>query len=716
MPKNVEVLSEIALTIMSAEDFASQMNSVLAIIGRFTGVSRAYIFTDDPAGTTTSNRFEWCDTGIAPQIDALQNLPNALFPSWRAILLREGRIYSEDIHQLPVDLVAMLEPQGILSIIAYPLFIENQYQGFVGFDECRRNRRWKATDLNLLKTVSGFISTAYDRRVFHERLKRSEQNFQTFFNTIDDMVFIGDFEGAIVHANDAVVRKLGYTLEELRKMKIQDLHPPSRRSEAGEILRGMLLRERDECPLELADREGRVIPVQTRVWFGRWDDRECLFGLSKDLTREQEALQMFTKLFENNPALMAISSLPDRRFSDVNRAFLEHLGFQRNEVIGKTAAEIGLFPEPAKARLVAEHFLNKSNIRERPVQVRRKDGVVVEGLFSGEIIESQGKQCLLTVMVDVTEQTRLRERINDQRQRLDNIIVGTNLGTWEWNVQTGETIYNERWAEIIGYTLAELQPVSINTWIALAHPDDLRESEQRLKDHFQGKTSYYELECRMKHKDGRWMWVHDRGKVIHWTADGKPLTMFGTHTDITAKKELEERITELSIRDPLTNAFNRRYLFERFESLLAEYRREKDPFSLALLDIDHFKQLNDRHGHLAGDLVLKELTGIISRQLRPYDILGRYGGEEFIVVLLHTTQHQAARKMEAILADVRSTELRFEDLAIGFTFSCGVTDCSEFPTAGLTAEKLIGRADARLYQAKETGRARVIAGEEPPTG
>ena len=144
-------------------------------------------------------------------------------------------------------------------------------------------------------------------------------------------------------------------------------------------------------------------------------------------------------------------------------------------------------------------------------------------------------------------EAQVRERtalLAAERERLDNILRGTNAGTWEWNVQTGETRFNERWAEIVGHRLEELQPVSIDTWTRFAHPDDLARSGALLDDHFQGRTDQYECEARMRHRDGRWVWVLDRGRVITWTDDGRPEWMFGTHQDITAAREAAQRLAE----------------------------------------------------------------------------------------------------------------------------------------------------------------------------
>lgn len=128
---------------------------------------------------------------------------------------------------------------------------------------------------------------------------------------------------------------------------------------------------------------------------------------------------------------------------------------------------------------------------------------------------------------------------NSKNKRNELVIEGTRIGVWDWNVQTGETFFNERWAEIIGYTIKELQPISIDTWISFAHPDDLEKSNFLIQDHFDGISEYYDFQSRMRHKNGHWVWVHDRGKIFEWDRDGKPLRMCGSHIDITEQKELE---------------------------------------------------------------------------------------------------------------------------------------------------------------------------------
>ena len=159
---------------------------------------------------------------------------------------------------------------------------------------------------------------------------------------------------------------------------------------------------------------------------------------------------------------------------------------------------------------------------------------------------------VIGVLQDISKQAAIEEAYKETNQRLASIIEGTHSGTWEWNVQTGETVFNSIWAEIVGYTLDELSPISIQTWQTLAHPEDLKKAGELMSQHFEGKIPFYHSENRMKHKGGYWIWVLDRGKVFSWTEDGKPLMMYGTHTDITESKIAEEKIQKLLAERELT--------------------------------------------------------------------------------------------------------------------------------------------------------------------
>ncbi|HPN37875.1 MAG TPA: PAS domain S-box protein, partial [Melioribacteraceae bacterium] len=126
-----------------------------------------------------------------------------------------------------------------------------------------------------------------------------------------------------------------------------------------------------------------------------------------------------------------------------------------------------------------------------------------------------------------------------QIYKQDVILAGINVGTWNWNIQTGEVEFNAAWFEMLGYKQSEFEVVDINTWVKLAHPDDLKKSEEVLKKHFAGELEFYECEARLKHKNGNWIWVLDKGKVYEFDNNGKPLLMAGSHININEIKQKE---------------------------------------------------------------------------------------------------------------------------------------------------------------------------------
>lgn len=265
--------------------------------------------------------------------------------------------------------------------------------------------------------INGLVGVSHDvtaQKLSEQALRESEVNFRTFFESIDDMVFIANQQGEIFNVNDSVSRHLGYSINELTHMKILDVHPANKRDEAKMIFRDMFVGKRDFCPLPLVRKDGTLVPVETRVWFGKWDGKDCVFGISKDLSKEQESLQKFNKIFENNPAPMAISAIPERVFTEVNQAFLAKTGYTKEEIIGKTSEQLGLFIQPEKHREISDELAESNYVHNRELKLKSKSNDILIGLFSGEIIESQLKSYFLTVMVDVTENKKLEEEIKLQ--------------------------------------------------------------------------------------------------------------------------------------------------------------------------------------------------------------------------------------------------------------------------------------------------------------
>ncbi len=379
-----------------------------------------------------------------------------------------------------------------------------------------------------------------DRVMAENALRESEANFRAFFETIEDMIVVATPQGQILFTNKTFEQKLGYDPDQIVRMHLMELHPPDRRQEAQESFAAVCRGERESSSVPIVRRNGDSVPVEIHAWIGRWSGRDCLFSIIKDLTEEQAAQQRFERLFRNNPALLALSTFPERRYIDVNDAFLKELGYAREEIVGRTSAEIGFFFHPEQMHEITDKLRMEGRAGVIELQIRGRNGRILTRLFSGELFRSRGHEYLLSVLVNITERKQTEKALQEERRRLASIIRGTNVGTWEWNVQTGEIVLNERWAEIIGYKLEELAPLSIQTFTDHPHPDDLKTRQGLLERHFKGGIDYYEYEYRMKHRDGRWVWVLDRGSVSTWSDEGKPLLMSGTHQDITRSKRAEE--------------------------------------------------------------------------------------------------------------------------------------------------------------------------------
>ena len=638
-------------------------------------------------------------------------------------------------------------------------------------------------------------------------LQESEANFRSFFETIDDIFLVTDMDGGILHANQAAVSRTRYSLDELRRMHIPDLHEASRREETKELCVAMIEGRRASCPLPIITRDGQIIPVESRIWVGKWNGNPCIYGISKvqfrvasallqlicdnvpdmiwakdlekryifantaicrgllsaadtmepigktDLffaTRERdryaddpewhtfgeicrdtdqmtmdagcprqfdeygnvkgrfmfldvhkaplfddqgimigtvgsarevteqrrmaEALEMSNKalvaILDGIPADVYVSDIASREILFMNRTLMERFGrdctgelcheafrnspepcgfctsgslldeqglpsgivtwesynpiserwcMNHDQAIvwldGRSAriqiamditerkkaeealrSERDLFsdgpvmtivwePSPgwpvryvsanvrtilgySQEEMTAEDFLYDSIIH--PEDLPRVREEVIGHLRDGRthfeqsyrLLDCEGEfvwiydftklmrnaegevTSICGYMFDQTRMKEMEDALEEERERLAGIIDGTNAGTWEWNVMTGEIVLNERWADIVGYTLDELAPMTINTWERLTHPEDLRESYTQLHRHFDLETSHYEAELRMRHKDGRWVWILDRGKVSSWTPDGRPVLMRGTHQDITERKRTEEELRE----------------------------------------------------------------------------------------------------------------------------------------------------------------------------
>ncbi len=270
--------------------------------------------------------------------------------------------------------------------------------------------------------LRGFVLDTSEIKRVERALAESETNFRTFFETSADIIVVASAQGQVLFGNQALRDKLGYELGQIASLNILDLFPRSQRAEAEDFLGAIARGERASCPLPLETRSGVLIPAETRLWYGRWSGQDCIFGVCVDQSIAQEAQQRFEYLFRNNPTPMALSSMPGRVFTDVNQSFYTNLGYTPAEVIGKTSTDLSLFANEEQRTRLLERVVTVGRFVDEEMQIRRKDGELLDGLLSGEIVTIQGRQYLLTVMLDITRRKQAETSLRMQ-SRLQQLLM-----------------------------------------------------------------------------------------------------------------------------------------------------------------------------------------------------------------------------------------------------------------------------------------------------
>lgn len=535
---NLKLLSKIALSFQNIDNFDKDMNEILEKVGRFIDVSRIYVFFNENKDTI-SNTFEWCSELVIPQIDNLQKITYKDAANFQDIISKKGYISSNDVTNMPGDIIDILKTKHVKSLVAYSLLINNKIVGFIGFNECRYKRTWKQEELQILGTLSGIIANAYERKKIQQDIRDSETNFRNFFETIDDMFFVGDSHGNILTTNSSAREKLGYSSFDFEKMNLIELHPQESRQEASVLLQEMLKKERKFCPIPFISKSGEIYSVESRVWTGKWNKEDCIYAVSKDLTKENEDFQVFSKIFENNALPMAIKDIEKNEFINVNPALFKMLGYKEKLVIENKTDSIDLFIDSSKLKSYTNKKINGEEVKDKEIDIINIYKKELKCLLSIEDITIQGKKSFLIILIDITERDELAKSVEDKLQKLTNVIDGTSLGTWEWNILTKELQVNKHFANMLGYSKNEVGIFTSDTFNEFINPEEVELSNEILKRHLNGELDYYDIEMRMKHKDGRWIWIHNIGRVTQRDKTGMPIKMFGTYSNINVNDKMK---------------------------------------------------------------------------------------------------------------------------------------------------------------------------------
>lgn len=292
----------------------------------------------------------------------------------------------------------------------------------------------------------------------------------------------------------------------------------------------------------------RQLVLAQRALQERQRSREQLQRTGKLLAEKSSALQLTLDSMAQGLALMDA----DGRIRIHNRRFLELLDLPASLMAGQPTHDDVVAFQRARGDFGGElqlidpslrPFVNyRSGLRQPEVYLRpTHQGTTIE--VTTRYLPDGG---WVRTYTDMTPYVDAQRALDAERQRLQWVLEATRPGIWETNLETGESSVNERWAEMLGYTVEELQPITIDSWRSLVHADDIGMAEARLQGHLLGELEYYEADIRMRHKDGQWIWTNDRGRVHRRDAAGKALFISGTHLDIHERVVAQEQVEVLN--------------------------------------------------------------------------------------------------------------------------------------------------------------------------
>ena len=270
-------------------------------------------------------------------------------------------------------------------------------------------------------------------------------------------------------------------------------------------------------------------------------------------------------------------------------------------------------------RAGASDYVMKDNLSRLGEAVRR------------ELRDAQARQ----------ERQQAQADLERTRELLHLAIEGSGIGLWNWHIPSSTVWTNDQCLLMLGYEANDADLTKIQTWRTFVHPDDQDKHLAALEAHLTGLAPTFDCEIRLHHRQGHWIWVLDRGKVVEWDHAGQPQRMSGTFTNITERKRAEEerhrataQILHNSLHDALTGLPNRNFLKQRLELAIQRSRRyPQSQFAVLFLDLDHFKVINDSLGHLAGDKILVTVANTLKTMVRASDMAARLGGDEFVLLL-----------------------------------------------------------------------------------
>ncbi len=554
--------------------------------------------------------------------------------------------------------------------------------------------------------------------------RRSEEKLAAYLERATDLILTLDTKARVTSVNAAAAQRLGFTPEQIIGRSALDFVIPEDRARVAAALQ-LILAGQPVPPLEarLLDHNGRSLWFEFRGQT-EIDDGRILgsFQIARDITTRKVAEQDLARreqhyraLFEQTHDAVFILTL-DFVIVSANQQAADLMGRQLDEMIGSDA-RINVAPDQlpqAQDRLAQALRGEHIPIYERTFI--RKDGTRFPVEISLSLVRDESGQPLhiQSVVRDITDRKRIEQDLARREQLYRALFEQTHDAVSVLSLDFKIISVNQQTADQLGYTVSELIGTDARTTIS---PDQVPHAEETLAKILRGEfvPPYERIALR---KDGTRLPVEISLSLVR-DESGAPLHIQSVARDISLRKQLEKELKTslaemetLARTDPLTGLLNRRAILQFAEAEFNRAARSGEPVSVVLIDMDDLKAINDRHGHQTGDHALIYIAGALHRARRNYDWVGRWGGDEFIVVLPNADAENALKVAERLCQQINSIELPTPDGGPQHVqVSIGVATRPK--TNGIsTLTSLIRAADEALYNAKGAGNIVVASRDE----
>lgn len=395
--------------------------------------------------------------------------------------------------------------------------------------------------------VSSFVGSVEDiteRRKTLARLATSEERLRKLYQSTPAIMQSIDPEGRLISVSDYWLEKHGYTRDEVIGRHSAEFMTQESAKYVREVVIPRMMQEGfcENIAYTKVKKNGELFDVLLSSVVEHDSASKPLRAMSVmvDVT-EENAAKRATEALLGTIRTQFITSITDDQgiILEVNDAFCEISQYTREELIGAhhRIVNAGIHPKAFFADMWT--CITQGLPWKGEKCNRAKDGSLywIATVVSPLKSNNGSVERYISISTDITQRKHNEVALAEEQRYLASVIEATKAGTWQWNVATGECRFNDTWAAMLGYTLAELGEQNFELWAKHVHPDDVAQTRANQLKHFNGETPMYETEFRMRHKAGHWVWLLSRGRVLSWTEDCKPAWMYGTHTDIGERKQ-----------------------------------------------------------------------------------------------------------------------------------------------------------------------------------